>query len=71
MRLPFIAPVVSLLAALALPAGAQQTPPATPRSTSALPVVPGARVRISATTLVSPVAAHRLTGGADTYPFGL
>lgn len=28
-------------------------------------------VWFDATTPVSPVAAHRLTGGADTYPFGL
>lgn len=69
MRLHTIAPVVSLLAALALPAGAQQTPPATPRNTSALPVVPGARVRVSATTLVSPLLANFLEMKGDTAVF--
>ena len=39
--------VASLLAALALPVGAQQSTSGTaPRATAALPVVPGARVKV-------------------------
>lgn len=68
MRLLSIAPVAALLATLALPAEAQQTPATTPR-TNALPIVPGARVRISATTLVAPLLANFLEMKGDTAVF--
>jgi hypothetical protein len=70
VRLLAFAPVVSLLATLALPAGAQQaTPTAPPRKATALPVVPGARVRISATTMVVPLVANFLEMRGDTAVF--
>jgi len=69
VRLSTIAPVAALLTVLALPAEAQQaTPPATARS-GALPVMPGARVRVSATTLVAPLIANYLEMRADTAVF--
>jgi hypothetical protein len=62
--------VASLLAALALPVGAQQsTSGATPRATAALPVVPGARVKVSASTLVTPLLANYLEMRGDTAVF--
>jgi hypothetical protein len=49
--------------------GAQQsTPPAAPQST-VLPIVPGARVKVSATTLVSPLMANYLEMKGDTAVF--
>ncbi|MCC6929984.1 MAG: hypothetical protein IT359_13460 [Gemmatimonadaceae bacterium] len=69
MRLLNIAPAAALLAALALPAGAQQARPATPASSTALPVTPGARVRVSATTLVAPLIGNFLEMRGDTAVF--
>lgn len=61
--------VASLLGVLAAPAHAQQTPPATARTSPGLPIVPGARVRISASTLVSPLLANYLEMKGDTAVF--
>jgi hypothetical protein len=58
----------ALLAIPALAAGAQQTPPAASQPTT-LPIVPGARVRISATTLVAPLMANFLETRGDTAVF--
>ncbi len=69
MRLLNIVPAATLLAALALPAGAQQAKPATPARSAALPVTPGARVRVSATTLVAPLIGNYLEMRGDTAVF--
>ena len=69
MRLLNIVPAATLLAALALPAGAQQAKPATPARSAALPITPGARVRISATTLVAPLIGNFLEMRGDTAVF--
>ncbi len=69
MRLLNIVPAAALLAALALPAGAQQAKPATPSRSAALPVTPGARVRVSATTLVAPLIGNYLEMRGDTAVF--
>lgn len=61
--------LATLLVAPFVPAGAQQsTPPATSRSI-ALPIVPGARVKVSASTLVSPLLANYLEMKGDTAVF--
>lgn len=58
----------TLLATPRLTAGAQQaTAPAT--QPAGLPIVPGARVRISATTLVAPLMANYLETRGDTAVF--
>ncbi len=58
-----------LLAAPLVSLGAQQsTPPAAPQTT-VLPIVPGARVKVSATTLVSPLLANYLEMKGDTAVF--
>lgn len=69
MRPLAIVSVASMLAVLAVPAHAQQTPPATPRTATVLPIVPGARVKISASTLVSPLLANYLEMKGDTAVF--
>jgi len=67
-----IVPVVSLVAALCLSgstrlAGAQQAAPTS--GASQLPLVPGARVRISSPTLVTPLMANFLETRGDTAVF--
>lgn len=68
MRLLNLAPA-ALLAVLALPVGAQKPTPSTPARSTALPVAPGARVRISATTLVAPLIGNFLEMRGDTAVF--
>lgn len=69
MRPLALVSVASLLAVLAVPSHAQQTPPATSRASVGLPIVPGARVRIWASTLVSPLLANYLETKGDTAVF--
>ncbi|MFN8542572.1 MAG: hypothetical protein U0232_34460, partial [Thermomicrobiales bacterium] len=72
MRLLNLVPAAALLATLAIPAGAQHGKPSTPAPqtrSSALPIVPGARVRISATTTVTPLVANYLEMRGDTAVF--
>ena len=69
MRSFVLVPVVSLLAALALPVDAQQAPATAPRTSAALPIVPGARVKVSASTLVFPLLANYLEMKGDTAVF--
>ena len=66
---PVVLASAALLVTLAPAARAQQvTPPATQRPT-ALPIVPGARVKVSASTLVSPLLANYLEMKGDTAVF--
>lgn len=69
MRPLALVSVTSLLALLALPSQAQQPRPTTSRPSTGLPIVPGARVRISASTLVSPLLANYLEMKGDTAVF--
>ncbi len=59
---------VTLAAPLAS-AGAQQSTPPAATSHTVLPIVPGARVKVSATTLVSPLLANYLEMKGDTAVF--
>lgn len=63
-----LALVATLQATALLTAGAQQATPSASQP-SGLPVVPGARVRISATTLVAPLLANYLETRGDTAVF--
>jgi hypothetical protein len=58
-----------LLTTLAVPARAQQPTPPAPQTVTALPIVPGARVKVSASTLVSPLLANYLEMKGDTAVF--
>lgn len=69
MRPLAFALATSLLAVPLLTAGAQQTPPPAAAQPVGLPLVPGARVRISATTLVAPLMANYLETRGDTAVF--
>lgn len=72
MRLSALAPAPALallLAALAAPARAQQPTPPAAQTVTALPIVPGARVRVSASTLVTPLLASYLEMKGDTAVF--
>ena len=68
MRPLVLALAASLLALPSQTAGGQQTPPPAAQP-SGLPIVPGARVRISATTLVAPLMANYLETRGDTAVF--
>ncbi len=73
MRHSAYAPLAALLAfSLAAPTRAvvaqQSTPPAA-ASRTVLPIVPGARVKVSATTLVAPLLANYLEMKGDTAVF--
>jgi hypothetical protein len=70
LALAHAAPVLAvLLTTLAVPARAQQPTPPAAQTVSALPIVPGARVKVSASTLVSPLLANYLEMKADTAVF--
>lgn len=64
MRFPVLA---SLALAVALPLAAQQ--PAASSPAGSLPVMPGSRVRLSASTMVSPLVANFLEMRGDTAVF--
>lgn len=73
MRHSAYAPLALLLAfSLAAPSrtvGAQQATPAAATQHTVLPIVPGARVKVSATTLVAPLLANYLEMKGDTAVF--
>lgn len=60
--------VLTLGAPIARASAQQTTPPAATRTT-VLPIVPGARVKVSATTLVAPLLANYLEMKGDTAVF--
>lgn len=57
------------LGAPLVPASAQQATPPAASPTTVLPIVPGARVKVSATTLVAPLLANYLEMKGDTAVF--
>lgn len=68
MRPHVLVVTASLVAALAAPLHAARAQQAS-TAPSSLPIVPGARVRISATTLVAPLLANYLETKGDTAVF--
>jgi hypothetical protein len=66
----FVIPfVVALLSAPVVPAAAQQPTPTTAQPGVALPILPGTRVRVKASNLVTPLIATYLEMRGDTAVF--
>jgi hypothetical protein len=65
LRLTVSRVATCLLLGMALPVGAQQ-PGGSPQQPTGIPLVPGSRVRVTATTLVAPLVANYLSLRGDT-----